>query len=276
MAFDKKLRTQFRLRILNDQYKKILNEFQQAANQWLDLAKQHCKKPEIGFAKPEKHPNHVMAELKRLNYERAYIEFKIQALERNIQIPVPEELHRRMRKAELAVKFQEEFPKEFKNFQVELKKKLGKQPYRPKNVAKKQTSDLSLDLPISLQSNDSTDRVPETPCMARRKEPALTTIIRSLHAHGVRRLTNKHGYFQPPTFTKEKVEQILGINISKNKFQQVKSRMNYHQKRRKLGKAKRSYNSRKGKTKGKIFPLYRESKNTMTHLYYFREKIIRL
>ena len=266
MSFDSESRKQFQWKVLKDQFRTILHQFQQLANQWLQQSiKQMGLNSETFLAKKttsEIHPNHIMAELKRLNYERAYIEYKIQALEHNIQIPMPEELHRRLRKTEMEIKFQKEFPCQYRTFQRQLKKKLREKPYQPNRKAKK-SNDLDLDLPIWFTdppqtkprkrsvsfSNEIDKKLHRKPVVPTPQKKARTcnNIIKLIHGHGTNSLINKHGYFQPPFFTKEKVEQIVGHAINTKKYHQVRHALNQVQRKRKLGKAKDSHNKRKGK-----------------------------
>ena len=277
MAFDNAKRREFQWKILKDQFQTILTQFHALATKWMDQVKENMDVPPKLLAKGNtaNHPNHIMSELKRLNYERAYVEYKIQALEHNIQIPMPDELHRRLRKTEMEIKFQKEFPKEYRSFQRQLKKKLRQNPYCPNRRAKKTVDDFTLDLPIllagtsmksSTKQNDVTPKPrkshvnpPKTHTKppSRRKEPSCTNIIKQIHGHGTTRMINQHGYFQQPFFTRDKVESIIGQTISNKKFHQVRQRLNNETRKRKLGKAKSSQLKRKGKIeKENYFPFF--------------------
>ena len=268
MSFDTMSRRKFQWNVLQDQFRTVLNQFQEHAHKWLDQAKINLDDTEATvLAKTSKgvtHPNHILAELKRLNYERAYIEYKIQALEHNIQIPMPEEIQRRLRKSEMDIKFQHSFPKSDRSYQRQLKKKLREKPYRPNHTVKKTEDDLELDLPIFLNSstpakNRRAQTLEPRPVQkkpprtsAKKKEPSTGSIIRHIRDRGTNRMINQHGYFQSPFFTREKVETILGQTISNKKFHQVRHIMNSEQRKLKLGKAKSSHKKRKGNRK--IFP----------------------
>ena len=267
MAFDSQKKREFQWKILKDQFQTILTQFHALATKWMDQVKQNMDVSPKLLAKNNtgNHPNHIMSELKRLNYERAYVEYKIQALEHNIQIPMPEELHRRLRKTEMEIKFQKEFPKEYRSFQRQLKKKLRQNPYTPNRKAKKTADDFTLDLPIFITEKSQSKSIKpdksipnprkdhmkptqnrvKTP--SRRKEPSCTNIIKQIHGHGTNRMINQHGYYQQPFFTREKVESIIGQSITNKKFHQVRQRLNNENRKRKLGRAKSSHLKRNGK-----------------------------
>ena len=277
MAFDNMKKREFQWKILKDQFQTILAQFHALATQWMKQVKENMEVHPKLLAKNDtgNHPNHIMAELKRLNYERAYVEYKIQALEHNVQIPMPEELHRRLRKTEMEIKFQKEFPKEYRSFQRQLKKKLRQNPYCPNRKAKKSSDDLNLDLPIffnetSKSIKNSDESPPKTPpktpqkppkCLtkthSRRKEPSCTNIVKQIHGHGTSRMINQHGFFQQPFFTRDKVELIIGQSISNKKFHQVRQRLNTETRKQKRNKTNASRLKRQGNSKGKNIFLLR-------------------
>ena len=183
------------------------------------------------------HPNQLMAELKRINYQRAYIEFKIEAMEKGNTLPKPIVLRRKMKKAELAVQFQEDFPKEYQHFTQQLKQSMTNKPYRPVNKSK-QSAEIDLNMNLDLQTPKVQQKSRKTP------SPSITTLIRAIQGHG-RVFKDHKGFYQPPLFTKAKVERTFAIYISPQKFTNLKQRLNSNQKRNKLGRAKMFKNERK-------------------------------
>ena len=229
MSFNRECQRQFERKILQDQRQHQMEEFQQTAQQWLEAAckwMQNESNRSLSAKKDlshQKHPNQIMADLKRLNYERAYVDLKIQAMDKNQKMPGPKALKRQLREAELEIKFQKDFPAEFQQFQHKLQQQLRKKPFKtkPKLIKLKNHDPLGLDLNISLENHGheniqkcSKSREPKT-------NISTNVIIRSLQRHGIRHLQHKSGYYHYPNFTKEKVQTILGTAVSNSKFQKV-------------------------------------------------------
>ena len=121
MTFDMKRQQEFQVKILRDQLSTCWTQFHETAQKWLQSVKAAAENS-VSAETSKIHPNQTMAELKKINYQRAYIEFKIQTILKNKKLPVPAELMRRMKKAELSVEFQQEFPIEFAEFTKQLRK----------------------------------------------------------------------------------------------------------------------------------------------------------
>ena len=160
------------------------------------------------------------------------------------KLPLPMELKQKMEKAELSVNFQNEFPAEYATFTAELKKKLTSKPYRPvQKAAKRKNPDLNIPWNLTISEK-------ETEKKRKKLSPTIPTLIRAVHGHG-NTFKDHNGYYQPPLFTKAKVEKTFAIYLPIQKFQQLKKRLNSQQKRKKLGRAKSIKQNRKGNMFGK-------------------------
>ena len=253
MPFDKVQRRAFQLQILRDQLKSCCEQFHDATAKWINAVQTTAKnKISAEIITPpslnKTHPNQLMADLKRINYQRAFIEFKIEAMEKGNKLPKPIVLRKKLKKAELAVQFQEDFPTEFHQFTQQLKDSLTSKPYRPVNKSIK-SAEVDLNMNLDLQTPKSHHKTRKTP------SPSITTIIRAIQQHG-RAFKDHNGYYQSPWFTKAKVERTFAIYISPQKFTHLKQRLNSIQKHNKLGRAKTIKSYRKGINDQKIAPTY--------------------
>ena len=245
MPFDKAQKRAFQLKILRDQLKSCCQQFHDATTQWIqavqNVAKNKVSAETITSPSLNKlHPNQLMADLKRINYQRAYIEFKIEAMEKGNTLPKPINLRRKMKKAELAVQFQADFPTEFNRFTQQLKESLTNKPYRPV-IKTNKTAEVDINMNLDLQTPKTASKSRKTP------SPSIATLIRAIQGHG-RAFKDHNGFYQPPWFTKPKVERTFAIYISPQKFTQLKQRLNSIQKHNKLGRAKMIKRDRNGKT----------------------------
>ena len=232
MNVDSNERDNFRTAVLNTQLQTVAEKFQKMAEQWLNtIANTVSAETKAGKI----HPNQIMAKMKRLNYERAYIEYKIQAIKDNKKLPTPVIVRRKIRKAQLTVKFQEEFPEQYQQFTQELYSKLQKQPFRPEQKPQKSKSTTDLRCDIDLGSPEKKSHRAK-----KRKTPApnVNTIMNAIHGHGAKQFQDENGYYNAPMFTKAKIEKILNIYIPNSKFQHLKTKMNEKQHRRR-SKSKR-------------------------------------
>lgn len=178
MNFNKNDRKKFQIKILQDQLKSCWTQFHSKAQEWLEQVKMVAdKKVPAGTGT---HPNQIMADLKKINYQRTYLEYKIYATQKNRKLPVPAELLRKMQKAELSVNFQQEFPSEYQQFTKELKKKLMSKPYRPIEKVKP-TKEVDIPWKIQLQNENHSPKMKKS---AKKPSPSVTTIIRAIHGHG--------------------------------------------------------------------------------------------
>ena len=246
MNDNRKNRKEFRIRILRDQLKTCLNQFHETAQKWLKEAKDQNNN-NVSAETSSKHPNQLMNELKQINYQRAYIEFKIQMVEKDKKLPLPMELKQKMEKAELSVEFHKEFPTEYSGFTQQLKKKLTSNPYRPVQKVQKSKS-TKLNIPWTMTISEQSDMGKKKPY--KKLSPSVSTLIRAIHGHG-KSFRDHHGFFQPPMFTKARVERTFAIYIPNPKFQKLKKRLNSMEKRKKLGRAKAIKRWRKGKIENK-------------------------
>ena len=234
-----KTRREFQLKILRDQLKTCWQQFHQKATEWLKQAKMHTEN--TVSAETPKHPNQIMMELKQINYQRAYLEYKIKSVRKDKKLPTPVKLQQKLEKLELSITFQQEFPTEYHKFTQELTRKLQTKPYRPvhKIMKSKSSQDLDISLDINLNGDKSHNNKNKKPT------PSVSTLLRAIHGHG-RTFKNQNGYYQPPTFTKAKVEKIFAIYIPTPKFQQLKNRLNSIEQRKKRGRAKNQKIHRQG------------------------------
>lgn len=119
--------------------------------------------------------------------------------------------------------------------------KLKKKPYRPvMKMVKPKNEKMDLSCKINLD-----DRKP-SPKKQKKPSPSVNTIMRAINGH-VKTFRDHNGYFQPPTFTKAKVEKTFSIYIPMKTFHKLKERLNSIEKRKKLGRAKFFKKLRKGK-----------------------------
>ena len=243
MNYTKKNRKEFRVQVLKDQLRTCMKQFHDKAQQWIDTVKS-ISEHSISAENKRIHPNQIMADLKQINYQRAYLEFKIQAAEKDHKLPLPMDLKQKMLKAELSVDFQKEFPQEYKIFTSQLKQKLSSKPYRPVQKIIKPKNAQKLKIPWRLEI---TDKLPSKK-KPKKPSPAVSTIMRAIQSHE-RSFKDHRGYYQPPMFTKAKVEKMFSIYIPPKRFIRVKERLNSIAKRKKLGRAKSIKKARKGKIK---------------------------
>ena len=252
MNVNKKNRKEFRIRILRDQLKTCWNQFHETAQKWLKEVKSQNNNS-VSAETSSKHPNQLINDLKQINYQRAYIEFKIQMAEKDKKLPLPMELKQKMEKAELSVEFHKEFPTEYSEFIQQLKQKLTSKPYRPVQKAQKPKPS-KINIPWRLTITDNPDMAKKKPY--KKLSPSVSTLIRAIHGHG-KLFRDHHGYFQPPMFTKARVEKTFAIYIPNPKFQKLKKRLNSMEKRKKLGRAKAIKRWRKGNTNYKNISIYK-------------------
>ena len=153
MAFNGKQRKDFQLKIFQDQLERCWNDFHEMAQKWLKGAKQ-LEEQDVSAETIKIHPNQIMVELKKINYQRTYLEFKIKAIKKGRKLPLPTELHQKMLKAELSVHFQKEFPSEYNRFMKELKNKLATKPYRPVQKYTRPKPSQNIHIPWKLTLDD--------------------------------------------------------------------------------------------------------------------------
>ena len=240
MNVNRKTRREFQLNVFRNQLRTCWHQFHQKATEWLKQAK--SKTENKVSAETKTHPNQIMMELKQINYQRAYLEYKIKKAKKDKKLPEPVKLQQKLEKLELTITFQQEFPAEYRQFIHQLKTKLSSKPYRPVQKIMKGNKESELPLSFNITLNDqSTSR-----CRHKKPTPSVSTLLRAIHGHG-KIFKDQNGYYQPPTFTKAKVERIFSIYIPLPKFQQLKQRLNSIEQRKKRGRAKSHKSSRKGK-----------------------------
>lgn len=240
MTFNGKRQKEFQIKILKDQLKTCWTAFHDKAQKWLEEVK-NITENKVS-AETKSHPNQIMSDLKRINYQRAYIEFKIQTFLKDKKLPTPHELRRKMTKAELSVEFQKDFPEEFAQFTKQLRNKLRSKPYRPVMKVAKAKKDSTLNVTWRLNLDDKIT----SPRKKKKPSPSVNTLIRAINGHS-KTFRDHNGYFQPPTFTKAKVEKTFSIYMPMKTFHKLKERLNSIEKRKKLGRARFFKNMRKGK-----------------------------
>ena len=233
MSFDKQKRKEFRIRILRNELLSIGEQFHSTAVKWLKETKRHYVEDS---AELKRHPNSILSDLKRINHERAYILYKIESLAKDKSLPAPIKLRKKLRKMEMEIQFQGEFPEEYQQFTEKLKHCLKTSPYSPGKKVKK-SNDISLQCNIDL--GEPTESMVQM-TKSKKKSPSVNTMMALIRGHGVNAFKDAMGYFNPPTFTKAKLERMFGIWIPYQRFNQLKSKMNAKQKRQKHGNAKRA------------------------------------
>ena len=238
MVFSKKQRKEFQLKIFQDQLERCWNDFHEMAQRWLKGAKLLAEQ-NVSAETIKTHPNQIMTELKKINYQRTYLEFKIKTIKKDRKLPLPTELHQKMLKAELSVHFQREFPSEYNQFTAELKNKLATKPYRPVQKYTKSKPNQNINIPWKLTLDDKPIK------KLKKLTPSVSTMLRAIHGHG-KSFRNHEGYFQPPTFTKARVEKTFNVYLPHSNFQNLKKRLNSIEQRKKLGGAKKIKKWRKG------------------------------
>ena len=72
MNHNKKVRKEFQLKILNDQLKTCWKQFLEKAQKWLCEVKDIAEK-RVSAETKSIHPNQIMNDLKKINYQRAYL-----------------------------------------------------------------------------------------------------------------------------------------------------------------------------------------------------------
>ena len=240
MNVNGRARREFQLQIFKSQLKNCWQQFHQKANEWLQITKNQME-PKVSAETQKSHPNQIMTELKQINYQRAYIDYKIKSMKKDKKLPTPVKLQQKLEKLELSINFQQEFPKEFQQFTQELKNKLSSKPYRPVQKVIKPTTNQELGFQWDL--NLSTENA--TKSKHKKPTPSISTLLRAIHGHG-KTFKNHNGYYQPPMFTKAKVERIFSIYIPMPKFTQLKDRLNSIEQRKKRGRAKHYKIKRQG------------------------------
>ena len=126
MAGEKLKRKKLQERTLRNEMLSIGSKFHTKAMQWLNETRELYTEDS---AELQNHPNSILSELKCINHERTYIAYKITALAKDKMLSPPQKLRRKLRKLEMEVKFQEEFPDEYKKFMKNMKQRLHQKPY---------------------------------------------------------------------------------------------------------------------------------------------------
>lgn len=241
MLFNKQNRKEFRQRVLRSELLSIGKRFHDTAMKWLEETK---KLYVHDSAELKTHPNCILTELKRINHERAYIMFKLDSLAKDRTLPKPKNLRKKLRKLELEIQFQEEFPNEYLQFTEKLKEDIKSKPYSPVKKFIKSPGQMPLEWDLNLDDSSTQNR------MKNRKprkvsSPCVNTLMQMIHGHGSKSFQNAAGYFKPPAFTKSKLAKTFGIWISQQKFQKLQTKMNNRQQKRKHGHAKKLAENRR-------------------------------
>lgn len=215
---------EFQKKILLDQRAHILEQFQEATNQWSEAKKtmttnfQMTKK---AFEDSDIHTvrlNKVsqLAELdlllQQLNYQRAWVETKLKNLANSDGRPLTDPVRDQRQVQEMAVEtqFLKDFPVRGKSFIRKLKKLLMKN---------------KMTVQSDLGGNGGKNGLPK-PSFSKlkksiRKQPTHTPTktwtqsLAFLRTHpALDRLRDSHGNFEAPNFSKDAVEEILGHKVS--------------------------------------------------------------
>ena len=222
MSFDKKKRKEFRERILRDEMLSIGHQFHTKAMQWLTETKKLYINDSAEF---QIHPNRILSDLKRINHERAYIAYKISALAKEQTLPPPNKLRQKLRKLEMEIQFQEEFPAEHKQFIEKLKKCLRQKPYTPNFKIKGKRKDL-VNTPNQCNTcSRKSNQIRENSNNSNTHLIKMNKRMKIFHGHGnTSKKSTGHGKYQK--FTKSMLEKMLKGKIPNAIFHQIKMMRN--------------------------------------------------
>ena len=248
MKFDSNENQKFRMAVLQTQLQTIGEKFHNTAEKWLATIYGLKNKVSAETQKVKTHPNQLMADLRKLNYERAYIDFKIQSMKTKRNLPKPVELRRKLKKTELGIEFQKEFPQQYQQFVQQLYKKLSQKRYKPDTKPWKSKILPDLNWNLSLEASPRASKKSKS---RKTVTPNVNTIMNAIHGHGAKQFQDENGYYNFPTFTKAKIEKLLNIYIPAQTFQHLKKKMNEKQHKRKAKNIKLA-NLRKIERKNKF------------------------
>ena len=245
----------FQRQILLDQRKHVLEQFQDATEQWSQAKKSmstNFQMTKKAFDDLDTHTvrlNKVsqLAELdlllQQLNFQRAWIETKLKNLENNEGRTLTDPVRDQLQVQEMAVEtqFLKDFPIRGKSFIRKLKKLLTRNKMtvqsdmalgRGKNGLPK-PSFAKLKKSINKQSAGTPTKTWNQSVAFLRTHPALD------------RLRNNHGHFDSPNFSKEAVEELLGHKVSFMTLTKIQKGLELTPKR--IKKRKRKSERREGK-----------------------------
>ena len=225
MSFDKKKRKEFRERILRDEMLSIRHQFHTKAMQWLTETRKLYTNDSAEF---QIHPNRILSDLKRINHERAYIAYKISALAKEQILPPPNKLRQKLRKLEMEIQFQEEFPTEYKQFIEKLKKCIRRKPYTPNMKMKEKNKNL-VNIPNQWNMGLGRSNQIMKKSTTSKTDPIKKNKGRKIfHGHGkTSKKSIGHGKHQ--RFTKHTLEKMLKGKIPNSIYHQLKKMRNKHE-----------------------------------------------
>lgn len=242
MSFDKRKKKEFQTRILRNELLTIGEKFHRTALKWLEETRKLYINNSAEF---QTHPNRILSDLRKINHERAYIAYKISSLDKERKLPSPKKLRQKLRKMEMEVKFQEEFPDEYKQFTEKLRDGLKSKPYSPLIKAKRSKTCCQKDIPIKWNIPlGKRIRFMKSKISKRKTSADVNNTIKIINDGKSTLMNNNSGHPKLPMITKNKIENLLGISITNSMFKQFKNKMN-KQKLRKHGHVKRALNFQK-------------------------------
>ena len=214
----------FQKKILIDQRAHVLEQFQEATDQWsaakksmttnFQMTKKAFEDSDVNTVRLNKVSQLAELDLllQQLNFQRAWIETKLKNLEKNDGRPLtdPVKDQRQVQEMALETQFLKDFPVRGKSFIRKLKKLLAKNKMTVQSDLGKSSGLNGLPKPSFAKLKKSIKKQPNlTPTKTWNQSLAF------LRTHpALDRLRNAHGNFEAPNFSKEAVEELLGHKVS--------------------------------------------------------------
>lgn len=236
MSVDKQKRKKFQERMLRNEMLSIGSSFHTKAMQWLNETRKLYTEDS---AELQNHPNSILSELKRINHERTYIAYKITDLAKDKVLTPSNKLKRKLRKLEMEIKFQEEFPEEYKKFMENLKKCLRQKPYSLNKRMKKNKNGNLKNIPYCPNMRSGKPNTGTKGAKSYHNSPKNFKTMKMIHGHG-KSSQNLNGYHKYPKFTKTNLEKLLNTGISEAQFKKWRFK---NKQQKKHGHAKRVCNN---------------------------------
>ena len=230
MSGDKLKRKKLQERTLRNEMLSIGSKFHTKAMQWLNETRELYTEDS---AELQNHPNSILSELKCINHERTYIAYKITALAKDKMLSPTQKLRRKLRKLEMEVKFQEEFPDEYKKFMKNMKQRLHQKPYSL-NQRRKNTNGNLKNTPRHKMGRREPNYLPKGQKPSKNAQKSDNN-MKIIHGHETS-LQNSNECDKHPEFTKENLEKILNIAISNEQFNKLKTKLIKKQKMKNMDK----------------------------------------
>ena len=244
---------EFQLQVLQDQRQHVLDQFQAAAQQWTQLQqdfqtnfvtmKRAFEGAELQATKLE--TSNRIGELdlllQQLNFQRAWIDTKIHNLKSGEEtLTTPQRDQLKVKQQALEMQFLQNFPVLGKRFLRKLRKLLKRNHMTVQSNFDACPQVNGLPKPSFSKLKRSVRRNHEVTPTKNYKD-----ILDLLQKHpALDRLKNKHGDFDTPTFSKEAVEELVGVKVSFMTLTKVQKGLQLQKK--KIKKRKRKAERREG------------------------------